>query len=146
MQKQILIRKAESGDVTAIAGLMTELGYPTSSDEMEERLNNISREKDYRTIVAVYNGIVAGVACAVKSFFYEQNGSYVRLVALVTDPAARNKGIARALVAAVETWAKGTGAGALLVNCGKRKVRDPAHALYKSLGFVARATAYRKQL
>jgi hypothetical protein len=45
---EILIRRAETGDDVALAGLMDQLGYPTRAAEMAARLDLLlSRSEDY---------------------------------------------------------------------------------------------------
>jgi hypothetical protein len=50
---EIKIRIAGLKDSLEIAGLMSQLGYPTSSDEMEERLAAILLHSDYK-MSAIY--------------------------------------------------------------------------------------------
>lgn len=145
-EDRLTIRWATEGDVESLAILMTELGYATTGEEMRDRLRVINGEPHYKVFVADYNGIVAGMAGALKSYYFEQNGSYVRLGALVTKEAYRNRGVGKALVEAVEQWAKEVQAHAIVLNCGNREERKVAHGFYRQVGFEARSTGYVKQL
>ncbi|MEA3055732.1 MAG: hypothetical protein QOD30_1164 [Actinomycetota bacterium] len=62
------------------------------------------------------------------------DASYVELVSMWVAPAARRRGVARALIAAVVEWARETGAEnvRLWVTCGN----DSAESLYRAAGFV----------
>jgi GNAT superfamily N-acetyltransferase len=86
------------------------------------------------------------MAGAVRGWFFEQNGCYVRLVALVTKEGYRKQGIGSALTSAVEDWALNIGARAIVLNCGNRPERATAHSFYNKLGYTARSTGYSKTL
>ena len=144
--KSFTIRPANKNDIAALAGLMTALGYPTTNEEMSTRFETIEREPGYRTFVAAVDEEVVGMAGACKSFYFEQNGCYVRLSALVTGEEHRNKGIGKALVAAVEDWARTINASSLILNCGNREERKAAHAFYVRNGFQPRSTGYAKRI
>jgi hypothetical protein len=46
------IRDATDADSSSIAGLISELGYPTTESDMRARLARIGADTDYRTFVA----------------------------------------------------------------------------------------------
>jgi GNAT superfamily N-acetyltransferase len=143
---ELLIRPASGGDAAPLAALMTELGYPTTEEDMRERFRVIGEEPHYRTFIAEYRGEVVGMAGALKSYYFELNGSYVRLGALVTKSGHRNKGVGSALVEAVEQWAGAIGANAIVLNCGNREERKAAHIFYQRIGFEAKSTGYMKRI
>lgn len=62
---------------------MERLGYPTSVDKMKSRINAISSNASYHTLVVDYNGRVVGMGGFCTNLFYEYDGSYVRIVAFV---------------------------------------------------------------
>jgi GNAT superfamily N-acetyltransferase len=143
---KIALRDAELKDIEVLARLMTELGYPTSTVEMGQRFVEISADNKFKTIICEYEGVVAGMAGGYRSLFYEKNGSYVRITALVTSKAFRNKGIGKALITAFENWASENGANALILNCGNREERIAAHKFYLEVGFTPKSTGYAKTL
>lgn len=145
-RNELLIRPANGDDARALAALMTELGYPTTEEDMRERFRTIEREAHYKTFIADYRGEVVGMAGALQSYYFELNGSYVRLVALVTKETYRNKGVGKALVEAVEQWASEIGANAIVLNCGNREERKTAHIFYQRIGFEAKSTGYMKRI
>ncbi len=49
---ELIIRNARSADVEALASLMTELGYPTSSEDMYRRFEAISADPSYATLTS----------------------------------------------------------------------------------------------
>ncbi|HEX7879087.1 MAG TPA: GNAT family N-acetyltransferase, partial [Candidatus Eisenbacteria bacterium] len=49
----LAIRDAVLDDAEALARLVTDLGYPTSVEQMRMRLGRIRSDDDYRTLVAI---------------------------------------------------------------------------------------------
>ncbi len=58
----MIVRETEERDLGVLAKLMTELGYPISVEEMNRRLEGISADPSYCTLVAETEGHVIGVA------------------------------------------------------------------------------------
>jgi GNAT superfamily N-acetyltransferase len=79
-------------------------------------------------------------------YYYEHDGTYLRVLAMVTSATTRNKGIATALLTAVEEWGKEQGASSVFLNSGNRKEREAAHAFYLKRGFDAKSTGFVKKL
>ena len=140
------IRDAVPGDVPALSRLMTELGYPTTPEQMEMRFQQIRNERNYRTFVAECGGVVVGMAGACLGYYYEHDGMYVRLVAMVTGQLFRGRGVGKELLKAVEAWGRESGVSSLVLNSGNRKERQGAHAFYVRNGFEARSTGFIKKL
>ncbi len=134
------IRPAAVADNLALASLITALGYPTSEPEMRARLAAIMARAEYTTVVAELGGTVVGMAGAMLAHFYEKNGRYVRLVALVVNPAHRGAAVGEALVCEVERWSAAQGASEVVVNSATERVR--AHRFYERLGY--RSTGLRR--
>ena len=75
-----------------------------------------------------------------------ESGERVEIVGLVVDEIARRKGIGRALVSAVESWAASKGLSAVFVRSNIS--RGEAHEFYAGVGFARTKTqhAYVKSL
>jgi GNAT superfamily N-acetyltransferase len=146
MQADVIIRKAGEEDGQALAELMNELGYPTTPADMQGRMEAIRQHPDYVTLLACTGDAVVGMLGASRHFYYERNGSYVRILALVTHTAYRKSGVAQSLLAAIESWARQGGAVSLILNCGNREERAVAHRFYAARGFKAKSTGYVKML
>lgn len=141
-----MIRKATESDISQMAKLMGELGYPTTKKEMEQRFAKINSCNLYNTQVAEVNGKIVGLIGMILGYHYEKNDNYVRIVALVVDPEYRKQGIGKKLIESAEEWARSQGANRLVLNSGNRSERDEAHQFYTNRGFEARATGYYKTL
>jgi hypothetical protein len=55
------IRDATAADSSSIAGLISELGYPTTESDMRARLLSIDADTNYRTLVAQVATTVVGL-------------------------------------------------------------------------------------
>lgn len=146
MGEQMIIRKAEMGDVSQIVSLMEQLGYPTTIDHMANRFHTISTNSNYHTLVAEYNGKVVGMAGLCTSLFYEYDGCYVRIVAFVVDIHYRRKGVGKSLIQEAEKWAIEQGATAIGLNSGNREERKGAHQFYLEMGYKEKSIGFSKGL
>lgn len=145
-QHNITIRPAQQQDVPALASLMTELGYPTSTESMQQRFALLQPNPDYTTWLAVDAGEVAGMIGLLKNYYFEKDGIYVRIGALVVSAQHRNKGIGKLLVQKAEEWAVELGAHDILVNSGNREERKVAHAFYQQLGYALKTSGFVKNI
>jgi GNAT superfamily N-acetyltransferase len=142
----IQIRDAFEEDSSALSSLVTELGYPTTPEQMEVRLRSITEQPGHKTLIAEVGGTIVGMVGACIGYYYEHDGTYLRVLAMVTSATIRNKGIATALLTAVEEWGKEQGASSVFLNSGNRKEREAAHAFYLKRGFDAKSTGFVKKL
>jgi predicted N-acetyltransferase YhbS len=130
------VRVAVASDASAIAELVTLLGYPTSEPEMEARLGRLLAMGDADVFVAEAGDGVAGVVALSVFHVLERDRASCRLTALAVRPESRRMGIGRALVAAVEDEARRRGCSRVEVT--HRPERREAHALYAACGFHER--------
>jgi GNAT superfamily N-acetyltransferase len=140
------IRKATMNDIKEITNLMEHLGYPTTIEQMKKRFSNIESSPDYHTLLASYDDKIVGMIGLVKGYYYELDGLYVRIVALVVDSNHRNKGIGKQLLKEAEIWAKKIGATGIGLNSGNRPERINAHKFYKNSGYAEKSVGFAKRL
>ncbi len=145
-EPSIIIREAEFTDVPALGRLMNELGYGTTDREMFTRFENIQSHPDFTTFVATIDALVVGMVGLARSYSYEENGIYVRVIALVTSSDSRQKGIGKRLMKIAEGWANEIGADKILLNCGNREERKVAHSFYKKLGYEIKSSGFVKRI
>jgi GNAT superfamily N-acetyltransferase len=129
----LAVREAILADASAIAVLITELGYPTTPAEMRGRLSGLLEDPGYVTFVAELDGSLVGVSGGAISRYFEKDGMYACLVALAVAAAHQGLGVGSALVDAVERWATAKGAVDIVVNSGSH--RGEAHLFYKRQGY-----------
>lgn len=133
------IRDARDGDAEALARLMREKGYPTSTEEMRSRFARISAHPYYDTLVAERGGRVVGALGMTVGHLYERNEDHAQIVALVVDPKHRSRGVGRALVETAENRARRWGVRQVVLSSGVD--RAEAHRFYGAIGYEA--TGYR---
>ena len=145
-ERTIQIRAAEPNDTKVLAALMTELGYPTTAEEMEERFRTISEHADYKTYVSVDGQTITGMVGLIKAYYFEKPGCYIRVAAMIVQYEYRGKGIGKALMQRAEEWGLEKGADSVLLNSGNREERKVAHLFYKRLGYEAKSTGFFKRI
>ena len=123
---------------------MRELGYETRRTEMEARLKLILSNPAYKTFVAVMHGRVCGMIGTITCRTYEHNDPSGRILALVTESAARRRGIGRALIATAERDFAQRGITRVALNT--QLTREDAHKFYESLGYERNGWRFVKQL
>ena len=144
--EKVIIRDACVNDIEELTLLMTDLGYPASVAEMQTRFKNIFAHPDYRTIIAVVNNEIVGMAGLFKGIYYEKNGSYMRILAFVVKETSRKSGIGQLLIKASEDWAFEQGLNSVLISSGNRDERKAAHAFYQKMGYAVKSSGFVKEL
>jgi len=140
----LVIRPAQTSDAERIAALFTDEGYPAGPSAIVARLERFAGE-DSRVVVADHEGEVIGFVAFHALPRFEHDDVVVRILALVVDPGARERGVGRQLIGEVERFAAERGAGFVEVTAGRH--RPEARNLYEALGYDPSVTAYlRKHL
>ncbi len=140
----ISIRPFAEADLPAVAALLGELGYPTTLDQMRQRIDRIARHPDHATFVAVADGRVVGLTGAYVTPSYEHDAPTGRLTAVVVSGTVQGLGIGRQLIAAAEDWVRARGAHVMMLNSHNR--RDGAHAFYRRLGYAETGKRFVRDL
>jgi ribosomal protein S18 acetylase RimI-like enzyme len=141
---QIELRPARPGDEAAIATLFTDEGYPAGPSDILARLERFGTPES-RVIVAEHDGSILGFIAVHAMARFEHDDSIVRILALVVDAGARERGVGRALMGEAERIGRELGAAFVELTAGHH--RPEARHLYESLGYDATVTAYlRKKL
>ncbi|HLI17488.1 MAG TPA: GNAT family N-acetyltransferase [Rhodanobacteraceae bacterium] len=140
------IRAAARTDAEALARLSGELGYPADTLAIGRRLGEISAHHAGAVLVAVdAQGGVCGFAHArpERSVITDP---FIDLAALVVAETARGAGVGKALLAAVEAWARQQAFTTIRVRSSV--VRERAHQFYLREGYVEnkRQAVFLKQL
>lgn len=140
----VTLRSATTTDAEAIAALFTDEGYPAGPSDIAERLARFT-PPDGAVIVAEHEGALLGFIAVHALPRFEHGDSIVRILALVVDAGARERGVGRALIGEAERL--GTERGAAFVELTAGHHRPDARHLYESLGYDASVAAYlRKKL
>jgi GNAT superfamily N-acetyltransferase len=143
-QSTITLRPAEPADAEAIATMFTDEGYPAGPSDIVVRLERFGAPRG-RVIVAEHDGALLGFIAIHALPRFEHDDWIVRVLALVVDAGARERGVGRALMAEAERVGRELGAAFIELTAGHH--RPEARHLYESLGYDASVTAYlRKKL
>jgi GNAT superfamily N-acetyltransferase len=142
--KNLTIRPASISDASDLARLMEQLGYPTGALEMQARLTGILSQSNYHTLIAERNSHIVGMIGVRLGLYYEKNGVYGQIVALIVEREQRGQHIGSSLVAAGERWLQKGGVQTIIVNSGTH--RQAAHRFYEHLGYQATGLRFVKTL
>jgi ribosomal protein S18 acetylase RimI-like enzyme len=130
------------GDAEALARLVTDLGYPTTSPQMETRLANVLSDASYRTLVASDVGAIVGFLGIRIGLSYAHDRLYGQIMAFSVAPGHQRQGVGSALLAAAETALVARGAETIVVTTANH--RADAHAFYEKNGYVFTGRRYAK--
>jgi GNAT superfamily N-acetyltransferase len=126
------VREATGEDAPVIANLLTELGYPTASADVPDRMSALV-EGGGAVLLAVVDGAPPlGLMCLAKIVAIHAAGPVAYITALVTTSAARRRGVGRAFVVAAKQWALREGCSRISVTSAEH--RADAHAFYPACG------------
>ena len=142
--RQPLIRLAQIDDAAALAQLITELGYPTKTGEMELRLESILSDPQYRTFVAASEGKVCGMIGTCSFYSHEHNDRGGRILALVVSSSDQGRGVGRKLLQAAERDFDGRNITRIALNT--RFQREATHRFYENLRYVRNGFRFVKEL
>ena len=144
--ENLIFRDAVFSDCESLAFLMAQLGYPTTTQQMQDRFAVIKKQEDYKTIIAEMDGKIIGMSGMIKLYFWEQDGFYLKIQAFVIDKAYHRKGIGKLLMYECEKYARLKKAKVIALTSGNRSEREDAHHFYPAMGFTASSTGYKKNL
>lgn len=131
----IIIRQATLQDAPSILPLMVQLGYPTTSEKLIERMNFYLISPDYEVFVAQQENNIVGLVTLTFFQHFVGDKKACRITALVVDEKYRKHGIGRLLMTEVENCAKNFGYSIIELTSGLRRAKDGSHEFYKKLGY-----------
>jgi GNAT superfamily N-acetyltransferase len=137
----MLIRDAAAADVEALTGLIHELGYEVSPQDVLDRLA-AQAAAGLGTLVVEQDGAVVGCASWSLMRVLHRPGPVGRVSMMVVTQGRRGQGIGKALVRAVE--AKCAGLGCVLVEVTSNARREDAHRFYEGLGYERTSFRFAK--
>ena len=140
----VTLRNAAPADADRIAALLTDEGYPVGASGIADRLERFAAPGSCVVVAELDREVLGFIAVHVVHRF-EHDEPFVRIVALVVDPGARERGVGRQLMDEAEAVGRRHGAAFVEVTSGHH--RADARRLYESLGYDSTVTAYlRKRL
>ena len=144
MNVDLKIRDGKLSDGAELAALVCQLGYETTSAEMESRLISILNDPRYKTLVALNNDKICGMIGTVSASSYLHSDLSGRIIALVASKELRQRGIGARLIAAAEKNC--IQRGIIRVTLTTRFDREKAHEFYEKIGYARTGFRFAKNL
>lgn len=140
----VSIRPASSADVTVVASLLKEMGYPTTDQAAAAHIDRFTTDPGSRLQLAEADGVVVGLVATHLVPRMDDDAFTCRVTDLVVSTTSRRGGVGTALLAAAEDHAQAAGAPRLDLSSGDW--REQAHAFYLAAGFERRSSSFVKKL
>ena len=141
-----LFEEQDLNKLNELLVLYEQLGYPTITEDLFNRLKRIYNHEDYYLLLLIKDDVIIGLSGMCKMMFYEKNEEYMRILAFVINTDFREKGYGTFLLNKSEMLATQLGCKAITLNSGNREERDSAHNFYKSNGFDNKSSGFSKNL
>ncbi len=129
----VMIRRVTAADAKHVALLLTELGYPSTEADVQERLDHALHNNTSCCLVAQSAGDVTGLISAELVPYFPYGSTICRVTALVVLSPHRGRGLGEKLLAAVTDFARQHHCSGIELTCGEQRV--DAHRFYQRLGF-----------
>jgi ribosomal protein S18 acetylase RimI-like enzyme len=129
----VTIRRLATSDVPKLVPLMAELGYPTTSDALAERVAAVAANPDDGVLIAEEEGNILGLVAVHSYEMLHRPGRLGRITALVVSASSRGRGVGSQLLSAAESHLRALGCIKLEVTSGEQ--RSEAHEFYAARGY-----------
>jgi GNAT superfamily N-acetyltransferase len=140
------IRPAQEADCARIAELAGQLSYPSTPEEITQRLTEMNGDMYHAVFVAALaSGEIAGWI-AVFVYRTVEADARAEISGLVVDERYRSQRIGERLLARSEEWARARGCN--VIGLRSNIIRERAHAFYERHGYTHMKTqkSFRKTL
>jgi len=130
---QLSIRRLMIGDAEEAAELSSQLGYPSSPDDIRERIEERARATDSIALAALLNGQIVGwIDASIERHL--QSPANAVIGGLVVRDGTRGLGIGKRLCLEIEQWARDRSVPVLRVR--SQIIREDAHRFYLREGYT----------
>ena len=135
-------RPAEERDAQILATLVTQLGYPSTPEQVRARLQRVAGHPDIQALVAERDFGVVGMIALMVFPAIHRDGLHGYITAFVVDKSERGNGAGTGLLAAAEAWF--TARGVSKINLTTALHRESAHRFYERRGYEFDGRRYVK--
>ena len=141
----LMIRDATLADAARIAVLSTQLGYPSTTEQVLARLRTLPQDGTHAVYVAENDAGVVGWV-HVFELLPVCHDRVAEVAGLVVDASCRAAGLGKRLMDAAENWARKKALDTVVLR--SNVIREAAHKFYENLGYTRVKTqhAFRKVL
>jgi len=142
---RLRVRRARRSDAARLAELSGQLGYPTTTREMQERLRRVAPASQHAILVAEASGKIVGLLHVSATPLLEVPFR-AEVNCLIVDERVRSRGAGARLLQHAENWARKRGCVSMSVR--SNVLRERAHHFYLRNGYEHYKTqkAFRKAL
>ena len=127
------IRSMVGADVARVADLTTQLGYPSTDEQIAARFAEVDARPDQAVLVATDESDTAIGWVQVGRIAALAEGDVAMIAGLVVGEGQRSAGVGAELLDAAEAWASEHGARTMSVR--SRTERARAHRFYEAHGY-----------
>lgn len=135
----MLVRLLILQDAAPAAELCTQLGYPSSPEQVARRLGMLTLRSDQGLFGAEEAGRLVGWLHVQERLVLEAE-PYAEVCSVVVGEGLRDSGVGSELLARAEAWAQGR--GLLEVQVRSNVVRERTHAFYEARGYRRTKTSH----
>ena len=132
-----MIRPARATDAAALERVFADWDHPLAADAIAERLTEWEATPLAAVLVAESDGEIVGVAAVAASPHLARPGRFARLIGLAVRTSHRRRGIAAALLRAVEDQARAWGCHRVELTSSRRRAEAPP--FYAAMGYADRS-------
>ena len=140
------VRPATTADTVPISTLCDQLGYPASSEQVEQRIKAIQHQDDHTLLVAQGSdsNLLGWVHIFLRPLVVTELEA--ELGGLIVDERYRGQGIGKLLMRHAEVWSSEKGCQAIRLR--SNTIRKNAHAFYERIGYgkIKTSWVFRKEL
>ncbi len=135
-----MIRNARLTDAPELADLSGQLGYPSTGEQLRDRLASLLERRDDLVLLAVDEGdrAVGWIHAAIRRQL--ELDPFVQIASLVVARQYRGSGIGVDLLSRAEEWARRSGVEEIHIR--SNVVRERAHAFYLREGYRQAKTSH----
>jgi ribosomal protein S18 acetylase RimI-like enzyme len=131
---EVLVRMCTKDDVSDLVPLISQLGYPTSFQELISRVLTYQSNQYGIAVACLHDKIVGWIAWSV-SLIFVTNAKRFHIEGLIVDEHYRGLGIGKQLMLFVEKIAVNSAPSVIDLVSGVRRAKDGTHAFYENLGY-----------
>ena len=141
----IIVRKAQIQDITAILGMNCELNGPGATATIESMTDSLLNNKNEVVFIAIHDDMTIGFACGLlyQSICYA-DGLQGELTELYVRSKYRRNGVATTLVEHVECEFAKNNVHEITLKTGIKN--EQAHRFYENCGYQLRRYVYIKDI
>ena len=133
----VVVRAMESGDAGVVVGLIEQLGYGRTAEEVLEWLDGVQAETQAAFVACVGGEVVGWIEVSLERRL--QYPQFALIGGLVVREGMRGMGIGRRLCEEAERW--GVERGVSRIRVTSRSTREDAHRFYLRDGYESVKTS-----